>query len=115
MKKISVKLVASMLMILVLASGMAIGGTNDTNTVGNTTYDTNATVANVTVSGTTPAQIESKITNTPIDTPKETEVVSTPEKTVITPEKTAVPRTPGFESVLAIATIFLVAFGIRRR
>lgn len=113
MKKISIKIVTSMLMILVLASGIVMGETNDTSTVGNTTNGTNMTVANVTAGETTPA--ETDVANVPVDTPKETDVVSTPEKTVAISKQEAVPKTPGFESIFAIATVFLVAFGIRRR
>lgn len=105
MKRTLVRLAVSMLTIsiLVLASGTALGITNQTNYTGSTAMTGTVTdTGNATVTGT--------VTDTPIVT-----AVGT---TLATPVKTPMPaKSPGFESIATIATILAAVciFGIRRR
>lgn len=100
MKKTLVRLAVSMLTIsiLVLASGTALGITNQTNDTGSTVMTGTVTdTGNTTTTGT---------------------VVDTPIVTATTLAKTPMPaKSPGFESIATIATILAAVciFGIKRR
>jgi len=105
MKKTLVRLAVSVLTIsiLVLASGTALGITNQTNDTGSTA-----------MTGTVVDTGSATMTGTVVDTPMATAV----ETTLATPAKTPVPaKSPGFESIATIATILAAVciFGIRRR
>lgn len=103
MKKTLVRLTVGMLIMLTLVSSIALGA--DTNS----SNQTNNTGPNITISGTATGTV----VPTDVPTPEETEQKVIPEKT-IGPKP---PKSPGFGSIITIATILSVVyiFGARRR